>query len=55
MRRMLGRWALLAIVLPLAAWAVGRIADAVENRRGEDSKVVKGLRVGKTVLNPRSA
>ena len=54
MRRRFGRWMVMAIAIPIAAWALGRIADEVEQRRGPDSRTAKGLRVGKQVLRPGS-
>ncbi|WP_156163616.1 hypothetical protein [Demequina subtropica] len=52
MRRRFGRWLFMAIAIPVAAALLGRIADEVEARRGEGSKVAKGLRVGKGILRP---
>jgi len=52
MRRRFGRWLFMAIAIPLAAWALGAIADKVEESRGPDSKTAKGLRVGRKVLRP---
>ncbi|WP_156162360.1 hypothetical protein [Demequina iriomotensis] len=52
MRRRFGRWIVMAIAIPLAAALLGRIADEVEARQGEGSKVAKGLRVGKGILRP---
>ncbi|WP_296667900.1 hypothetical protein [Demequina sp.] len=54
MRRAIGRWAIFAIAIPLTAAALGLIADQVEQHRGADSKVVKGLRVGRSILRPGS-
>ncbi len=54
MKRTIGRWLFMAIAIPLIAALVGMIADLVEERRGPDSKVAKGLRVGKQVLRPGS-
>ncbi|MDN4476024.1 hypothetical protein QQX09_09180 [Demequina sp. SYSU T00192] len=54
MRRRFGRWMFMAIAIPVAAWALGAIADKVEERNGPDSKAAKGLRVGKQVLRPGS-
>lgn len=44
MRANLIRWAVLAIAVPVAAAAVRRIADAVEQRQGAPSRVSRGLR-----------
>ncbi|SEJ66581.1 hypothetical protein [Demequina mangrovi] len=52
MRRRFGRWLFMAIAIPVAAALLGRIADEVEARQGADSKVAKGLRVGKGILRP---
>ncbi|WP_156157703.1 hypothetical protein [Demequina pelophila] len=54
MRRMLGRWLMLALVVPLIAAALGMIADRLEERSGEPTKVVKGLRAGRSVLRAAS-
>lgn len=54
MRSRIGRWLFMAIAIPVAAAVIGAIADQVEARRGPDSKVAKGLRVGKRVLRPGS-
>lgn len=54
MRRRFGRWIFMAIAIPLAAAALGKIAEKVEASRGPDSKVAKGLRMGKGVLRPGS-
>lgn len=50
MRRRIGQWLIMAIAVPIIASAIGVIADKVEERRGADSKVVKGLKVSKKVL-----
>lgn len=52
MRRRFGRWLFLAIAIPLAAAALGMIADKVEERRGPDSKAARGLRMGRQILRP---
>ncbi len=52
MKNRLGRWLFLAIAIPVTAALLGRIADMVERRQGPDSKVARGLRVGKQVLRP---
>ncbi len=52
MKKTVGRWLFMAIAIPLVAAALGMIADLVEEHRGPESKVAKGLRVGKQVLRP---
>lgn len=52
MRRRFGRWVVLMVAVPLAAAALGMIADKVEERRGPDSKAARGLRMGRQILRP---
>jgi hypothetical protein len=44
------RWAILAIVVPLAAAGARRISDAVEKRRGS-SRLTRALRSGADMLH----
>jgi|GEM_PF-2137011 len=50
MRAQLIRWAVLAVAVPLAAAAVKKVAQRVEDQRGPESRIARGLRqVGETV------
>lgn len=50
MRAQLLRWAVMAVAIPLAAAGVKVLANRVEDRRGSDSTVARGLRkLGETV------
>lgn len=53
MNRMIKRWAAAAILVPAIAWGLGAAADKVAQRRGEDSKAVKGLNLGSRLLRKR--
>lgn len=54
MRARLVRWALLAVAVPVAAAGLKKAADAVETRRGPQSRLAGGLRwVGETVRPDR--
>jgi hypothetical protein len=48
--RILGRWALIAIAVPLAAVILRKISESVERRRGP-SKVTGLLRRGASTLD----
>ena len=48
--RILGRWALIAIAVPLAAVILRKISESVERRRGP-SKVASLLRRGASTLD----
>lgn len=50
MKSMMKRWAIAAILVPAIAWGLGAAADKVAQRRGEDSKAVKGLTIGSRLL-----
>lgn len=50
MKRMLARWAVFIIVIPVAAWALSRAGDRVEASRGQDSRLAKGLHFGSGLL-----
>ncbi len=54
MKSRFGRWLFLAIAIPVTAAVLGAVADKLEERNGPDSKVVKGLRFGRSVLRPGS-
>lgn len=53
MKTMLKRWAVAAILVPAVAWGLGAAADKVAQKRGEDSKAVKGLNIGSRILRKR--
>lgn len=53
MKTMVKRWALAAILVPAVAWGLGAAAEKVAERRGEDSKAVKGLDLGSRILRKR--
>ena len=53
MKRLIKRWAVAAIVVPAVAWGLGAAADKVAERRGGDSKAVKGLNLGSRLLRKR--
>jgi hypothetical protein len=50
MKKAISRWAILAIAVPVAAWALGVAATKAEESRGHDSKLAKGLRFGRGAL-----
>lgn len=50
MKRMVGRWIVMAVAVPLIAALLGVVADKVEQHRGPDSSVAKGLRAGRGFL-----
>ena len=50
MKKVITRWAIIAIVAPVAAWALGKAATKAEQSRGRDSKLAKGLRYGRGAL-----
>ncbi|WP_291380132.1 hypothetical protein [Demequina sp.] len=50
MKRLIKRWVAAAILVPAVAWGLGAAADKVAQRRGEDSKAVKGLNLSSRLL-----
>lgn len=53
-RARLVRWAVMAVAVPVAAAGVVKLADLVEQRRGTQSRVARGLRaIGETVRPSR--
>ncbi|WP_380166981.1 hypothetical protein [Jannaschia sp. R86511] len=52
MRAQLIRWAVLAVVVPIAAAGVKKIAERVEDRRGPRSKIARGLRKASETVRP---
>jgi hypothetical protein len=53
MKTLFKRWAVAILVVPAIAWALRAIAQEVAQRRGSDSKAVKGLNLGSRVLRSR--
>ncbi len=53
MKKLIKRWAVAAILVPAVAWGLGAAADQVAQRRGNDSKAVKGLNLSSRVLRSR--
>jgi hypothetical protein len=49
----LRRWVVLAVVVPLLGWVLGRIGDLIEARRGPNG-VSRGLQKGRALLRGRS-
>jgi len=49
------RWVILAVAVPLASWALAKVADRVRERRGSDSKIAKALSAPQTWRQRRSA
>jgi hypothetical protein len=50
MRAQMIRWAVLAVVVPVAAAGVKKVAETLEERRGPKSRLARGLRhLGETV------
>lgn len=50
MMHTLRRWAIAALVVPAMGWGLTVAAQKVAERRGDDSKVAKGLGLGGTLL-----
>ena len=50
MRARIIRWAVLAVAVPVAAAGMKKVADVLEERRGPQSRLARGLRsIGETV------
>ena len=50
MKKVITRWAIVALVAPVAAWALGKAAAKAEASRGQNSTLAKGLRFGRGAL-----
>jgi hypothetical protein len=48
------RWVILAIAVPLASWALAKVADRIREKRGE-STMTKALRAPQSWRQRRSA
>jgi len=54
MRARIIRWAVLAVAVPVAAAGIKKVADVLEERRGPQSRIARGLRsIGETVRPDR--
>ena len=49
------RWVILAIAVPLASWALAKVAERVRERRGGDSKIAKALNAPQNWRQRRAA
>lgn len=51
--RRLRRWLLFVVGLPILGWVLRSVSDAVESRRGEQSRLASGLRSASDLVDRR--